>query len=94
MADLEKLQALLRARKVARDYSGYVPPEDGQAAEYWAEGYNDALDEFGATALKLLAVAEQARAALAEYDRIWRVQPKTVAALRTAISELGGEDGR
>jgi hypothetical protein len=38
----------LPTRKGSNDYGGYPPPEHGNAAEYWAEGYNDALDDIRA----------------------------------------------
>ncbi len=39
-----RLRAGVPDRKTAGDSPGFVPPEDGQAAQYWADGWNECRD--------------------------------------------------
>ena len=56
-ADAERLCVLAesalsapRAPDEMTEYKGYVPPEDGSAAEYYIDGWNDCRDEMLTTA--------------------------------------------
>lgn len=44
-------------RKTRDDFPGFAPPEDGDAAQYWADGYNECLGDFSAVQIAASAPA-------------------------------------
>jgi hypothetical protein len=46
-------------RATSKDFPGYAPPEDGNAAEHWAEGFNECRDLIAARDRQIVEVCAQ-----------------------------------
>jgi hypothetical protein len=84
----------LPPRATSKDFPGYAPPEDGNAAEHWAEGFNECRDLIAARDRQIVEVCAQKCEWLAsvlsgpyESDGEYAVYMNAAAAIRNLIEE-------